>query len=163
MILESNLATGKSSVPRIWGRKTICWATETKGLKSFELEEHLFPKGEQRLAFLEHRVHCLLPQPEPSLAFVTDIEPNEFYLWFCAQSCLTLWGPMDCSPPGFLPWNCPGKNRGVGCHFLLQEIFPIQDPCLFMLLHWQADSLPVCHPGSPKSLKVRAKMLSWRK
>ena len=24
------------------------------------------------------------------------------------------------------PWNFPGKNTGVGCHFLLQEIFPIQ-------------------------------------
>ena len=51
MILEGNLATGKSSALRIWGRKTICWSTETKGLKSFELEEHLFPRGEQRLAF----------------------------------------------------------------------------------------------------------------
>ena len=24
------------------------------------------------------------------------------------------------------PWDFPGKNTGVGCHFLLQEIFPIQ-------------------------------------
>ena len=24
------------------------------------------------------------------------------------------------------PWNSPGKNTGVGCHFLLQEIFPTQ-------------------------------------
>ena len=24
------------------------------------------------------------------------------------------------------PWNSPGKNTEVGCHFLLQEIFPIQ-------------------------------------
>ena len=24
------------------------------------------------------------------------------------------------------PWNSPGKNTGVGCHFLLQGIFPIQ-------------------------------------
>ena len=22
------------------------------------------------------------------------------------------------------PWDSPGKNTGVGCHFLLQEIFP---------------------------------------
>ena len=26
----------------------------------------------------------------------------------------------------FCPWNSPGKNTGVGCHFLLQEIFPTQ-------------------------------------
>ena len=24
----------------------------------------------------------------------------------------------------WLPWGFPGKNTGVGCHFLLQEIFP---------------------------------------
>ena len=26
----------------------------------------------------------------------------------------------------FCPWNSPGKNTGVGCHFLLQWIFPAQ-------------------------------------
>ena len=26
----------------------------------------------------------------------------------------------------FHPWNFPGKNTGVGCHFLLQTIFPTQ-------------------------------------
>ena len=29
----------------------------------------------------------------------------------CAQSCLTLWDSMDCSPPGsFCPWDYPSKN-----------------------------------------------------
>ena len=38
-----------------------------------------------------------------------------------------------------------GKNPGVGCHFLLQGIFPTHglNPCLFCLLHWQADFLPL--------------------
>ena len=31
------------------------------------------------------------------------------------KSCLSLCNSMDCSPPAF-----PGKNTGVGCHFLLQ-------------------------------------------
>ena len=26
----------------------------------------------------------------------------------------------------FRPWDSPGKNTGVGCHFLLQGIFPTQ-------------------------------------
>ena len=35
--------------------------------------------------------------------------------------------PMDCSRPGSsCPWDFPGKNTGVGCHFLLQGIFLIQ-------------------------------------
>ena len=34
-------------------------------------------------------------------------------------------------------WDFPGKNTGVGCHFLLQGIFPTKGPNL-CLLHWQA-------------------------
>ena len=41
------------------------------------------------------------------------------------------------------PWMFPGKNTGVGCHFLLQGVFLNQglNPCLWHLLHWQAYSL----------------------
>ena len=44
------------------------------------------------------------------------------------------------------PRDCPGKNIGVGCHFLLQGIFQTQgsNP---RLLHWQVDSLPLSHLG----------------
>ena len=58
---------------------------------------------------------------------------------------------MDCDPPGYCPWDFPGKNTGVSCHFLLQGIFTSQgsNPCLLCLLHWQVDSLPPSHLGSP--------------
>ena len=37
------------------------------------------------------------------------------------QPCPTLCDPKDGSPPGSpCPWDSPGKNTGVGCHFLLQ-------------------------------------------
>ena len=36
------------------------------------------------------------------------------------QSFPTLCDPRDGSPPGSRPWDSPGKNTGVGCHFLLQ-------------------------------------------
>ena len=37
------------------------------------------------------------------------------------QSCPTLCDPIDGRPPGSpVPWDSPGKNIGVGCHFLLQ-------------------------------------------
>ena len=44
-----------------------------------------------------------------------------------------------------------GKNTGVGCHALLQGIFPTQglNLCLLCLLHWQAGSLPLAPPGKP--------------
>ena len=36
------------------------------------------------------------------------------------QLCPTLCDPIDGSPPGSPPpWDSPGKNTGVGCHFLL--------------------------------------------
>ena len=39
------------------------------------------------------------------------------------QSCPTLCDPIDSSPPGSpRPWDSPGKNTGVGCHFLLQGL-----------------------------------------
>ena len=41
------------------------------------------------------------------------------------QLCLTFCGPME--PTRLLhPWDFPGKDTGVGCHFLLQGIFPTQ-------------------------------------
>ena len=37
------------------------------------------------------------------------------------QSCPTLCDPIDGSPTRLpSPWDSPGKNTGVGCHFLLQ-------------------------------------------
>ena len=37
------------------------------------------------------------------------------------------FGPDGLWPARLLyPWNSPGKNTGVACHFLLQGIFPTQ-------------------------------------
>ena len=45
------------------------------------------------------------------------------------QSCPTLCKPMDCGPPGSsVHGDSPGRNTGVGCCALLQEIFPTQGP-----------------------------------
>ena len=59
---------------------------------------------------------------------------------------------MDCSPPGSsVRGILPGKNTGVGGHFLLQGIYLTQEsnPCL---LHWQADSLPLSPPGTKQMM-----------
>ena len=47
------------------------------------------------------------------------------------------------------PWDFSGKTTGMGCHSLLQGIFPPQglNP---HLQHWLADSLPLSHLGSPR-------------
>ena len=70
--------------------------------------------------------------------------------------------PWTVAPPRFLcPWDFLSENTGVGCHFLLQGIFPTQGVNLRLLgrlfptqglnlrllglLPWQVDSLPLSH------------------
>ena len=70
-----------------------------------------------------------------------------------AQSGPTLWC-HGLQPTRFLcPWNFPGENTGVSCHFLLHGIFLTQGSKPH-LLHWQVDSLPLNHLESPNSLKT---------
>ena len=52
---------------------------------------------------------------------------QQMHACLVTQSCLTLFDPMDCSPPGSsVHGDSPGKNTGVGGHALLQGIFPTQ-------------------------------------
>ena len=76
-----------------------------------------------------------------------------FSLCLVSQSCLTLCNPMDCSLPGSsVHGNSPGKNTGVGCHALLQGIFPTRGSnpglshCRQILYH-------LSHQGSPRILE----------
>ena len=52
--------------------------------------------------------------------------------------CNSLW-PPEWTVACQAPWDCPGKNTGVGCHALLQGLFPTQgsNPHLLHLLYWQ--------------------------
>ena len=62
---------------------------------------------------------------------------------------------MGCSPPGPSAHGIlPGKNTGVGCHALLQGIFPTQgwNP---RLLRWQVDYLPLSHQGNPSGIYLK--------
>ena len=66
-----------------------------------------------------------------------------FNCWVKSDSFVTPWTEAH---QALHPWDFSGKNTEVGCYFLLQGIFPTQKP---HLLHWQADSLPLSHQGSP--------------
>ena len=71
----------------------------------------------------------------------------------CCFSCVQLFvTPWTIQPARLLcPWNFSGRNIEVGCYFLLQGIFPTQESNLSLLRlpHWQTDSLPPHHLGSP--------------
>ena len=51
--------------------------------------------------------------------------------------------------------DSPGKNTGVGCHFLLQGNFLTQG-LNSHLLHWQVNSLPLSHLRSPHMLIIHS-------
>ena len=84
---------------------------------------------------------------------------SETVLCLVVQSCSTLCDPMDCSPPGSsVQGDSPGKNSEVGCHALLQGIFPTQrlnpdlPPCRQILYH-------LTHQGCPE---VRLELCKWQ-
>ena len=66
----------------------------------------------------------------------------------CSVMSDSLW-PHGLWPTRLLcPWNSPGRNTGVGCHFLLQGIFVTREnepasPAL------QVDSVPLSRQGNP--------------
>ena len=91
------------------------------------------------------------------------------------QSCPTLCDPIDGSPPGSHPWDSPGKNTGLGCHFpqcmkgkseseVVQLCLTLSDPMdcstpgssatrylsefAQIHVHWVSDAnhLTLCHP-----------------
>ena len=71
----------------------------------------------------------LAPLPEVWLHLILAYHRHTCVLCFVliAQSCLTLWDPVDCSSPDYsIHGDSPGKNTRVGCHALLQWIFPTQ-------------------------------------
>ena len=65
-----------------------------------------------------------------------------------AQSCPTLCDPMDCSPPGSSVQEIfQARITGVGCHFLLQGIFPTQGSQMG-LLHYRQIHYQLSYKGS---------------
>ena len=91
-------------------------------------------------------------------------QPLSISLYLCEVTSVVfdpaiLWTIAHWTP---LPLDSPGKITWVGCHFLLQEIFPIQGSNLYLLslLHWQAGSLPVAPSRKPIGAN---KSLKWKK
>ena len=72
----------------------------------------------------------------------------------CVLSCVQLFATLWIVAWQASPWNVPGKNMGVSCHFLLQWIFLTQElnPCFLSL---QANSLSLCHMGSLKFISYK--------
>ena len=90
---------------------------------------------------------------------------NDYYFALCSivQSCPTLFDSMDCSLPGSsVHGDSPGKNIGVGCHALLQGIFPAQglNP---RLPHYRWFLYRLSHQGNPITTLSKTKRFVHRK
>ena len=77
------------------------------------------------------------------------------------QSCLTV-RPHRRQPTRLPhPWDSPGKNTGVGCHFLLQCVklkseSEVAQSCLTL-----CDPMDCSPPGSPVHGIFQARVLEW--
>ena len=78
------------------------------------------------------------------------------------QSCPTLCDPIDNSPSGSpRPWNSPGKNTGVGCHFLLQ-CMKVKSESEVAQLYWTLlDPMDCSTLGSSVHRTLQARTLEW--
>ena len=110
----SSLTRDQTCIPWIGRQSLVYWTTG-------EVPSHyiIFRKD----TFMCSYLNCLaLSYMQSSLLVV-----NYAVLCLVAQSCPTLFNPMDYSPQGSsVHEDSPGKNTGEGCHALLQGIFPTQ-------------------------------------
>jgi len=78
------------------------------------------------------------------------------------QSCLTLRDPTDGSPPGSpSPWDSPGKNTGVGCHFPLQCMTMKSESEVAQSHPTASDPTDCSLPGSSVHGTLQARALEW--
>ena len=77
------------------------------------------------------------------------------------QSCLTLQ-PHRLQPIRLpRPWDSPGKNTGVGCHFLLQCMDVKSESEVAQLCPTLSDPMDCSLPGSSIHGIFQARVLEW--
>ena len=78
------------------------------------------------------------------------------------QSCPTLLRPHRWQPTRLpCPWDSPGKNTGVGCHFLLQCIKVKNESEVAQLCLTLSDPMDCSLPGSSVHGIFQARVLEW--
>ena len=78
------------------------------------------------------------------------------------QLCPTLCDPIDGSPPGSPgPWDSPGKNTGMGCHFLLQCMKVKSESEVARSYPTLSDPMDCSLPGSSVHGIFQARVLEW--
>ena len=78
------------------------------------------------------------------------------------QSCLTLCDPIEWQPTRLpCPWDGPGKNTGVGCHFLLQCVKEKVKVKSLSRARLSSNPMDCSLPGSSVHGSLQAGVLEW--
>ena len=77
------------------------------------------------------------------------------------QSCPTLCNPRWQPTRLPHPWDSPGKNTGVGCHFLLQCMKGKSESEVTQLCPTPSDPMDCSLPGSSIHGICQARVLEW--
>ena len=104
-----------------------------------------------------HRMSPNLPESWLGYVYTTRNDPAAK----SHQLCLTLCNPIDGSPPGSRPWDSPGKNTGVGCHFLLQCMKVKSEREVTQSCPTLHDPMDCSPPGSSVHGIFQARVLEW--
>ena len=100
-------------------------------------------------------VWAFLYRPSPSS--LSTMNFTGFFAWLpqtavLCSALLSLSAAQSGPTRLFRPWYSPGKNTGMGCHALLQGIFPTQVSSP-RLPHCRWILYPLSHQGSPTILE----------
>ena len=98
--------------------------------------------------------HILFPAPRSNIRW-GDVTATK-----SLQSCPTLCDPIDSSPVPH-PWDSPGKNIGVGCHFLLQCMKVKSEREVAQSCPSLRDPMDCSLPGSSIHGIFQARVLEW--
>ena len=124
---------GPSSLVALPSLGCSCFCISKDGLTAIWIPSSKMNEGKVKWIWAYPLSVCLSVYQPTSLLFLS------VPMCSVTQLCLSLWPT---------PWtaahqnsSCPGKNTGVGCHFLLQRIFLTQGSNLGLqsVLHWQVD------------------------
>ena len=145
------------------------WPSLTEAGQTEKSSNRASERSPAALRILSHFLSPFLSFPPslPASPFLRSFFP--FYaamkLYCCCQVASVVSNsvqPYRRQPTRLLcPWDCPGKNTGVGCHFLLQCMKVKSESEVAQSCPTLSDPMDCSPPGSSIHGIFRARVLEW--